>query len=204
MKKPDKGIKAYASALNRAILLAGESIDLADQYSGGDSETAKHLADELDSLTRLEDKLESKFIEGLPNEQPSQHDLERLKWSGSGINRGTFHYFIDTHFPDKTADLTSVLILFGWIDYQTYKAEFRIGSQAPVRASVKPREWYVETDFCGTNIKIWPYGHYVGCRSDGVYHIADVTPSNRLGDGFIIHFLSDGTIEAGCTYDDGV
>jgi hypothetical protein len=134
---------------------------------------------------------------------PSEHELERLKWSGSGINRGTFHYFIDTHFPDKTADLTSVLILFGWIDCKTYKAEFKIGSFAGCRGSVKPREWYVETEFGGTTIRIYPYGHYVGCRPDGVYHIADVTPSNDLGDGFIIHFMSDGTIKAGCTYEGG-
>lgn len=143
----------------------------------------------------------------------------------SRMNRGSFHYFINEHFPDKTADLTKVLHLFGWIDYQTYKADFKIGSQAPiliyktdpditpdvkwyaenkpVRTSVKPREWYVETEFGGTTIRIWPYGHYVGCRSDGVYHIADVMPSNDLGDGFIIHFLSDGTIKAGRTYEGG-
>jgi hypothetical protein len=187
--------------LNQALLLAGESIHLADQYSGGDSETAKQLADELDSLTRLEDKLKSKFIEGLPDDQPSQYELVRL--NESGMDRGSFHYFIDEHFPDKTADLTSVLLLFGWIDYQTYKADFKIGSSLGCSGSVKPREWYVETQFGGTTIRIWPYGHYVGCRTDGVYHIAEVMPSNDLGDGFIIHFLSDGTIQARRTYEGG-
>jgi hypothetical protein len=201
MKNTDKGMKAYASALNRALLLAGESINLADQYSGGDSETAKHLAEELDILTRLGDNLESQFIEGIPNDQPSQYELESLK--RSGMDRGSFHYFIDEHFPDKTADLTSVLLLFGWIDYQTDKADFKIGSVAGFRGSVKPREWYVETQFGGTTVRIWPYGQYVGCRPDGVYHIADVMPGNDLEAGFIIHFLSDGTIKAGRIHEGG-
>jgi len=134
---------------------------------------------------------------------PSQYELECLKKSGMDMGRGTLHNFIDEHFPDKTADLTSVLLLFGWIDYQTDKADFKIGSVAGFRGSVKPREWYVETQFGGTTIRIWPYGQYVGCRPDGVYHIADVMPSNDLEAGFIIHFLSDGTIKAGRTYEGG-
>jgi hypothetical protein len=133
--------------------------------------------------------------------QLSESDVRELEYSR--MDRGSMHYFIDEHFPDKTADLTSVLHLFGWIDYQTYKADFKIGSVAGFRGSVKPREWYVETQFGGTTVRIWPYGQYVGCRPDGVYHIADVMPSNDLGDGFIIHFLSDGTIKAGRTYEGG-
>ena len=115
------------------------------------------------------------------------------------MDRRSMHYFIDTHFPDKTADLTSVLLLFGWID----EADFTIGSVAGFSGSAKPREWYVETQFGGTAIRIWPYGQYVGCRRDGVYHIADVMPSGALENGFIIHFLSDGTVKAGRTYEGG-
>lgn len=133
--------------------------------------------------------------------QLSKSDVRELEYSR--MDRGSMHYFINEHFPDKTADLTSVLHLFGWIDYQTYKADFKIGSTLGGSGSVKPREWYVETQFGGTTVRIWPYGHYVGCRIDGVYHIADVMPSNDLGDGFIIHFLSDGTIKAARTYEGG-
>lgn len=117
----------------------------------------------------------------------------------SRIGRGSFHHFIDTHFPDKTADLNPALLLFGWIE-----ADFKIGSMAGFKGSPKPREWYVDAQFNGTTIRLWPYGQYVGCRPDGVYHIADVMPNCADdGDGFIIHFRSDGTIKAGRTYEGG-
>jgi len=125
--------------------------------------------------------------------QNETRQLER-----SSMNRATFHHFIDTHFPDQMADLTSVLLLFGWIE-----ADFKIGSALGFKSSFKPREWYAETQFGGTTIRVWPYGQYVGCRPDGVYHVADVMPTIDLGDGFVIHFLSDGTIKAARTYEGG-
>ena len=138
------------------------------------------------------------------SEPLTMNETRQLEYSR--MDRGSLHYFIDTHFPDKTADLTSVLLLFGWINepgLRSDEADFTIGSVAGFNGSVKPREWYVEAQFGGTTIRIWPYGQYVGCRPDGVYHIADVMPSGALENGFIIHFLSDGTIKAGRTYEGG-
>lgn len=120
--------------------------------------------------------------------------MSKPKTEYAVVDRGSMRYFIDTHFPDKTADLTQVLLHYGEID-----TDFKISSTLGFKGSVKPREWYVEAQYGGMTLRIWPYGQYVGCRPDGVYHIADVIKEN----GFIIHYLSDGTVKAGRTYEGG-
>ena len=70
-----QGDSALRELFFEAMKLAGAAIALADDYSGGESETAQHL-------TKEYDKLNSKFDLAIDKIKPHCHKFPEIKFTG--------------------------------------------------------------------------------------------------------------------------